>query len=181
MTRRHFAAAGFVAAALVAAYLAGRAAAPTRTVETVRVERTTRTEYRERASSASSSTASTAATDNRVTTRVITRTAPGPGCEPAREVIVERTESAATTRTDAANTLTATRTVDAANSTAERLDRIRVTERVRAGWSAGLDATYPGTSLSDYRARIDRRVIGPLWIGVHAERNAIGLGARVEW
>jgi hypothetical protein len=164
---------GVVAGALVLGVIAGRALAPTRTVETVRtveVEKQVRVVVTE---AATASTA-TAAVETRWRTRTV--------YQPGGTVVVTREAQ----QLDAHATTTASTAASrelAATEHARALESTRVTETARPGWSAGAQVGLGLDGLPRYGAQGARRLLGGLWVtlAVDVTGRAGLVGARLDW
>lgn len=167
MKRRLYLAGGALLA-LVAAYIAGRYSAPTKVVETVRVETQiqTVTEWRDRI---------VYRDRTKVRTVVVERKAPDGSSE---------TVTTTTQDNDIAGGSESTGSTDTA--VAQTSEAKRVTETGRPGWRASVAAGWsPGAlSLSPevYEGRLERRLIGTLWLGAWARTDkTAGLSVGFEW
>ena len=165
MKRKALIAAGALLA-LVAAFVGGRYSRPARVEERVRVEtrEVVKVEWRDRV----------VQQKGPVRVHVVIRDVPG------KERIVEKwiDRGPVTTTTDATGAAQSTTTAD---TSAER-----VTENGRPGWRASVAAGWDPDALAlrpeVYEGRVERRVLGTLWLGVFGRSDKTGgLSAAMEW
>lgn len=161
--------------ALALAFVGGRYSAPARVVERVKVEtRTvTITEWRDRI------------VTKRVEgpTRTVERIVEKPG--EVREVTRWIDAGPVTTDTDTNLSGHTSGTTESTSAT------VRMSETGRPGWGGGLAAQWDPGRLSASPAvlglEVDRRLFGPLWVGVRASAGVdlsdprVGLALRGEW
>lgn len=168
--------AGAWALTLVAAGVVGRFTAPTKVTETA-----TRSDESARLAAflAKLETQQTVKTKRHVETRKTKK--------PDGTIEIVRIEDSGS---DTATQSTSTVTGHSSETTASTAATARVTERGRPAWSVGLSASWAGrpSSMPDRLGlEVDRRLIGPVWLGARASIGAtlsepqFGLGLRAEW
>jgi hypothetical protein len=167
--------------ALVAglAWLHGRYSAPTQAVRETVAERKAEAQEATKAAEATSTRQAAISLQGAVVTRW--RTLPGPGpCAPATEV--ERIEVQREERTEATAAKAASAETARASSSSDASRVLAVTEYRRARWALGLDGGLRLSSMDPVvTGRVEMRVLGPLWLAAWGGREAVGLGARLEW
>jgi hypothetical protein len=155
---------------LLGAYAAGRYATPARVVEKVRTVEVEKVVERVRME-----TVYRAAQDERRNVRRETREEK----RPDGTVITTKVED------DKTETKTATegRTAAEAAKAVERerlVETVRVVEGKRPDWLVGAQIGYSNGAL--YGVSVDRRILGPAYIGVWANtQRAVGVGIRVQF
>ena len=160
--RRKLIVAGAAALALIAAFLGGRYSRTAKVVETVKVE--TRVEWRD---------------------REVTKRVEGPVREVER--IVERPGAErVVTRWIERGPVTTDTAADASSSTSAQSSASKVTTPTRPDWRASVAAGWDPRALAlkpeVYEGRLERRVLGTVWLGVwgRTDRTA-GLAIGMEW
>lgn len=171
--RRRLLVAGGITLALVAAYLAGRFAGPTKTVEKeVRVL--------DKSMVAKAVASARAEWQREVEDRSVTTTYYGPSGKPTRKVQQKHVDL------KAGGSSVASSQTDVATKANETSATSKVTERARPGWRAGVTAAWSPGQLSvapdHYGIELDRRLFGTVWLGVRADTDkTVGASLSLEW
>lgn len=160
---------GGVLLALVAAFLAGKYSAPVKTVERVKVETKveTKIEWRD---------------------RIVEKRVEGP--VRIRTVVIEKEgERRTETTEERAPVVVDTSTAKDGGASVEsdtKSDALRITESARPGWRASVAAGWNPSALrldpSVYELRLERRLLGTLWLGAWGRTDRTGgLSLAMEW